>query len=76
MDALKRRIVEARLPNDALTVAQRELKRIQHLQPASTEYAVSRNYLELLAEMPWNRFTQDVLDIAKARKQLDNDHFG
>ncbi|KAG2218486.1 hypothetical protein INT45_011667 [Circinella minor] len=73
---LNRRIAEAKLPNEALTVAQRELKRIQRLQPSSTEWAVTRNYLEVLADLPWSKHSKDILDIARAKKQLDHDHFG
>ncbi|KAI9255208.1 ATP-dependent protease La [Phascolomyces articulosus] len=76
MAHLNRRLAEAKLPNEALTVAQRELKRIQRLQPSSTEWAVARNYLEVLADLPWSKQTRDILDIARAKKQLDHDHFG
>ncbi|KAI9469627.1 ATP-dependent protease La, partial [Zychaea mexicana] len=76
MTMLNRRIMEAKLPNEALTVAQRELKRIQRLQPSSNEWAVARNYLECLADIPWSKQTKDILDIARAKKQLDDDHFG
>ncbi|KAI8144412.1 ATP-dependent protease La [Fennellomyces sp. T-0311] len=76
MAQLNRRLMEAKLPNEALAVAQRELKRIQRLQPSSTEWAVARNYLECLADIPWSKQTKDVLDIAKAKQQLDQDHFG
>ena len=73
---LNRRIAEAKLPNEALTVAQRELKRIQRLQPSSTEWAVTRNYLDVLADLPWSKHSKDILDIARAKRQLDHDHFG
>lgn len=76
MAQLRRRLVEAQLPTEALQVAQRELIRLQRLQPASAEWAVARNYLELMADLPWCKKTSEVLDIASARKQLDGDHFG
>lgn len=57
-------------------MAQRELKRIARLQPSSTEWAVSRNYLELVADLPWNIRTPDVVDVIRAKRQLDQDHFG
>ena len=76
MAQLNRRLMEGKLPNEALVVAQRELKRIQRLQPSSTEWAVARNYLECLADIPWSKQTKDVLDVGKAKQQLDHDHFG
>lgn len=76
MAQLRRRLVEAQLPTEVLQVAQRELVRLQRLQPASAEWAVARNYLELIADLPWSKKTNEVLDIAAARKQLDGDHFG
>ncbi|KAI7894765.1 ATP-dependent protease La [Mucor mucedo] len=76
LDQLGAKIEEAELPEEASTVAQRELKRLKKLQPASSEYAVARNYLELLADLPWSKKTDDVLDIAQAKQKLEDDHFG
>lgn len=46
------------------------------MQPASSEYSVARNYLELLADLPWNKRTDDIIDIAQAKQKLQDDHFG
>ncbi|KAI8329039.1 ATP-dependent protease La [Chlamydoabsidia padenii] len=73
---LNRRLVEANMPSHVVVVAQRELKRIKRLQPSSTEWAVSRNYLEWLAELPWAKRTEDRLDVSYAKQQLEDDHFG
>ena len=73
---LSRRLTEANLPSEASTVAQRELKRIKKLQPSSSEWSVIRNYLELMAELPWSKKTDEVIDIQRAKQQLENDHFG
>ncbi|CAO3632645.1 unnamed protein product [Cunninghamella echinulata] len=73
---LNRRLVEANMPSHAVTVAQKELKRIKRLQPSSTEWSVSRNYLEWMADMPWNKKSEDLVDIQRARQQLDDDHYG
>lgn len=54
----------------------REFKRFKKLHPSSAEWSVARTYLDVVADLPWSRSTQDVLDIAKARTQLDADHFG
>ncbi|KAG1592984.1 hypothetical protein G6F48_002296 [Rhizopus delemar] len=76
IESLGRKLEEAELPEEAATVAQRELKRLKKLQPASSEYSVARNYLELLADLPWNKKTQDTIDIKKAKEKLEQDHFG
>lgn len=76
LEQLGAKIEEADLSEEASTVAQRELKRLKKLQPASSEYAVARNYLELLADLPWNKKSEDVIDIKQAKQRLEDDHFG
>src|SRR6185437_12627068 len=56
--------------------ATEELKRLRSLPQASAEYHVVRTYLEWLASMPWSVTTPDNIDIARARKILDEDHYG
>ncbi|KAG0170733.1 ATP-dependent serine protease [Apophysomyces sp. BC1034] len=73
---LNRRLSEANLPTEVAAVAQRELKRIKKLQPSSSEWSVTRNYLELIADLPWNKKSDEVLDIVRAKQQLEDDHFG
>ncbi|SAM06196.1 hypothetical protein [Absidia glauca] len=76
MTLLARRLDEADLPKDAAIVVQRELKRISKLQPSSSEWSVTRNYLEWVADLPWNKRSDEILDIARAKQQLEGDHFG
>ncbi|OAD79248.1 hypothetical protein PHYBLDRAFT_154100 [Phycomyces blakesleeanus NRRL 1555(-)] len=76
MERLNRRLIEAQLPEEALKVARRELKRINQLHPTSTEWAVSRNYLEWVTDLPWSNKSNSVLDIKRATHQLSQDHFG
>jgi ATP-dependent Lon protease len=79
IDELKKRLQDAQLSPEADKVAQRELQRLQKMNPAQAEYQVCRNYLENLAEIPWTKMTVDQLDagtLVKARKQLDDDHYG
>lgn len=79
MDELKKRLEEAKLTPEAKKVADRELSRLQRMNPAQAEYQVCRTYLENLAEIPWTKITEDRLDttvIARARNQLDDDHYG
>ncbi|KAH7130063.1 ATP-dependent protease-like protein La [Dendryphion nanum] len=79
IDELKKRLQDAQLSPEADKVAQRELQRLQKMNPAQAEYQVCRNYLENLAEIPWTKTTVDQLDaktLIKAKKQLDDDHYG
>ncbi|KAK5130232.1 hypothetical protein LTR08_002278 [Meristemomyces frigidus] len=79
VEELKKKLEAAKLTPEAQKVADRELKRLAKMNPAQAEHQVCRNYLENLAEIPWSKVTEDNLDaatLAKARKQLDDDHFG
>ncbi len=57
-------------------VFERELTKLQRMNPQAAEYGIQHNYLEYLVELPWNEFTADNLDLNNAQKVLDNDHFG
>jgi ATP-dependent Lon protease len=79
MDELKKKIEAAKMTPEAAKVADRELKRLKKMSPAQAEYQVTRNYLENLAEIPWSAVTEDQLGVEtlkRARKQLDDDHYG
>jgi ATP-dependent Lon protease len=79
LDELKKRLEETRLPPEADKAAQRELKRLSKMNPVQAEYQVTRNYLEVIAEIPWSKTTKDQLDaqtLVRAKKQLDDDHYG
>jgi ATP-dependent Lon protease len=79
LEELKKRLEDAKLSPEANKVAQRELGRLQKMNPAQAEYQVCRNYLENLAEIPWTKMTVDQLDgktLIRAKKQLDDDHYG
>jgi ATP-dependent Lon protease len=54
----------------------KELGKIQRMNPASAEYSVVFNYLELLLDLPWGEYTKDKIDLDKAKKVLDKDHYG
>jgi ATP-dependent Lon protease len=72
---LREKIEAAKLPEDALKAAERELGRLEKLPPAAAEHGVIRTYLEWLTELPWSVETEDNLDIAHAREVLDADHY-
>lgn len=54
----------------------KELAKMQRLNPQVPEYSIQRNYLELLLDLPWNEFSKDNFDLKRARKILDRDHYG
>ena len=72
---LRKRLDEAGPPQPVREQAERELNRLSHLHPASPEYSVIVSYVESLAELPWNDLTNDNLDLDRAQKLLDRDHF-
>ena len=76
IDEYKTKIKEKKLPEEAAKEAKRELDRLSKMHPSSAEYTVSLTYLDWLTELPWNESTKDNLNIKKARKILDDDHFG
>lgn len=76
LDELRGKIKKNGLPPHAKEAAEKELDRLAKMAPFSPEATVSRTYLDWLLNMPWNKTTQDVLDLKKARKILDEDHFG
>ena len=62
-------------PAEVLEQADRELKRLNYIPPASPEYSVIVTYIETVAELPWNKLSADNLDLDRAQKILDRDHF-
>lgn len=54
----------------------KELKKLQRMNPAMADYSVQRAYLELVLDLPWGEFTKDKFDLKRAEKILDRDHFG
>ncbi len=75
-DELRERLEAAELPEAVMKEANRELSRMETIPQASPEYGVIRTYLDILAELPWNKATDDQIDLTLARKQLDSDHYG
>ena len=76
VDHLRQRLAAAAPPQVVLDQAERELKRLNHIAPASAEYSVVVSYVETLAELPWSKLSPDNLDLRRAREILDRDHFG
>ncbi|XP_039208377.1 lon protease homolog 2, peroxisomal [Crotalus tigris] len=72
---LEKNIRASRMPEPALKVCLKEVKRLKKMPQSMPEYALTRNYLELMVELPWSKSTKDCLDIRAARILLDNDHY-
>jgi ATP-dependent Lon protease len=73
---LEKKLDEAKLPEEARKAAGKELERLKAVPSASPEHGIIRTYLDVMAELPWNKGTEDHLDILAARKILDKDHYG
>ncbi len=76
LDDMRAKIKKNGLPPHAAQEAKKEIDRLAKMQPFSPEATVARTYLDWLLNMPWNITTPDVLDLKRARKVLDEDHFG
>lgn len=75
-DELREKIKAAEMPADALEAAEKELARLEKMMPFSPESTVIRTYLDWLLSLPWNKTTEDHLNLERAQKILDEDHFG
>ena len=73
---LEDRVKAAKLPEEAEKVAMKELDRLSRIPTQSPEYSVSRTYIEWLADLPWSNSSEDQIDVKKAEKILDEDHYG
>ncbi|MBI5580973.1 MAG: endopeptidase La [Deltaproteobacteria bacterium] len=76
VEEYRTKIKEKGLPPEAAREAERELERLARMHPSSAEYTVATTFLDWLTALPWHQNTADNLDIKKARKVLDDDHFG
>jgi ATP-dependent Lon protease len=76
IEEYRAKIEKKNLPGEAKKEAERELARLSRMHPSSAEYTVSATYLDWVTALPWNEKTDDNLDIKKARRVLDEDHYG
>lgn len=76
LNTLREQVEKNQLPEEAKIVALKELERLQQMPPAVAEYTLTRNYLDWLVNLPWNKFTEDKLDLEAAAKILEEQHFG
>ncbi|TFH02506.1 MAG: endopeptidase La [Calditrichales bacterium] len=76
IEDLRSKLSEIKMPPEVKKVAEKELNRLARMSPMASEYTVTRTYLDWLLEMPWNKRTRDRLDVSKAEKILNEDHYG
>ena len=72
---LRVRLEEAKPPAEVMKQAERELKRLDFIPSASPEFSVIVSYVEIIADLPWNKLSQDNLDLDQAQQILDRDHY-
>jgi len=75
INELRTKIEQAHMPEEAFKEAMRELARLEKIPTASPEYSVIRTYLDTLVSLPWSKYTGKPIDVAFARRVLDEDHY-
>jgi ATP-dependent Lon protease len=75
IEELREKLAEAGMPDDIRKTAEEEIGRLSRVTPASPEYPMLRNYVDLLLELPWSKSTDDNLDIVQAEEILNADHY-
>jgi ATP-dependent Lon protease len=76
VNRLKEKAKEKKWPEAVAKAFEKEIGKLQRINPAAAEYSVILNYLDLMAELPWNETTQDNFDLKRGKKILDEDHYG
>ena len=76
VDELREKLQATQLNDEARQKAERELDRLSHMAPGTPEIGVSRTYLEWILDLPWGKLSVDNLDLKRAARVLDQDHFG
>ena len=76
IDEMKKRAKTKKWDGEIKKHFEKELSKLQRMNPQVSEYSVQRNYLDLLLDLPWNEFSEDKFDLIKAKKILNRDHFG
>jgi len=76
MEQYRQKIKKAKMPAEVAEEAERQLGRLERMHPDAAETATLRNYLDWMVNLPWSKSTKDNLDLTKAQKILDEDHYG
>jgi ATP-dependent Lon protease len=72
---LRQKVLDAKMPDENEQEVLKQLGRLERMHPDSSEASILRSYLELVVDLPWNRASEDNLDLKHAKKVLDEDHF-
>ena len=72
---IDKKLLKKKMPKEAKEKVQKEIKRLENMNAMSPEYSYVRTYIDTMLEVPWSEKTQDILDIKKAKKVLDSDHY-
>ncbi len=75
-DGLRQKAEEKNLPEYVMETFNKEMKKLERSNPAMPDYAVTRNYVDWILDLPWTEYTEDQLDITNAEKILEEDHHG
>ena len=76
IENIKKKLEGVELPEETKQIVERELKKLEKMSENNSEYAVSLRYLETLADLPWNKSSEEVNDVERAKEILNKDHFG
>jgi ATP-dependent Lon protease len=76
VEAYRNKILKAKMPETAEEESLRQLKKLERMHPDSAETATLRNWLDIMTDLPWSEHSEDNLDLPKAEKVLDEDHYG
>jgi len=76
IDEMKARAKKINWTKEVKIHFEKELSKLQRMNPQVSEYSVQRNYLDLILDLPWSKYSKDLFDLVKAQKILDKDHFG
>jgi len=76
VESLRVRSLKKKWNKDTASAFQKELLKLERMNPAGPEYSVVLNYLELMLDLPWNEYTKDNLDLTRAKGVLEKDHYG
>ena len=76
VEAYRNKILKAKMPDTAEEESLRQLKKLERMHPDSAETATLRNWLDIMTDLPWSEHSEDNLDLPKAEKVLDEDHYG
>ena len=75
IDEIRKKVKKAKMPSDVEKEALKQTDRLESMHPDAAESALIRTYMDWLVELPWSKSTKDTLDIKKAKKVLDEDHY-